>query len=195
MGVECTVKNVLFVPESRCNLFSVVKVDEAGMRVTYEKGRVVIHRGSGVVAMGSRSGKLYRLDFYTDKRSASDSLMTCGLIPKRLELWHRRFGHLNARSLEKLIFGGMVSGLELTSAKMDKSVVCEPCVAGKQTRKPFPERNEKRSSRVLELIHSDVCGPVTPVGVGGVNYFVTFIDDWSHFTMTFLMKNKSEVFE
>lgn len=46
---------------------------------------------------------------------------------------------------------------------------------------------------MLELIHSDVCGPVTPVGLLGSRFFVTFIDDWTHFTMVFLMASKSEV--
>lgn len=78
----------------------------------------------------------------------------------------------------------------------DKSVmVCEKCVISKQTRQPFSNFEGKRSRRVLELIHSDVCGPITPVGQNGERYFVTFIDDWSHFVMVFPMKNKDEVFE
>lgn len=155
-----------------------------------------IHRGSELVACGSRYGKLYRLDFYTDKRGASESLLSCGRISKNLELWHRRFGHLSTKSIEKLIREQMVVGLKVNGGNADKDfVVCEPCVTGKQTRKPFVVRNAKRSSRVLELIHSDVCGPVSPVGLGGVKYFVTFIDDWSHFTMAFLIETKDEVFE
>lgn len=51
--------------------------------------------------------------------------------------------------------------------------------------------------RVLELIHSDVCGPVMPVGLDGVEYFVMFVDDWSgfHFMMIFLIATKDEFFE
>lgn len=121
----------------------------------------------------------------------NESLLTCGRIPKSLELWHRRFGHLNARSLEKLIRDEMVTGLKVDGAVKTKDmVVCEPCVVGKQTRKPFAVRDGKRSSRVLELIHS-----VTPVGVLGVKYFVTFTDDWSHFAVVFLITSKDEVFE
>lgn len=37
--------------------------------------------------------------------------------------------------------------------------------------------------------------PVSSVGLYGEKYFVTFIDDWSHFTMTFLIDTKDEVFE
>lgn len=194
--VECTVKNVLYVPDLRCNLFSVMRVDEAGMRVIYEDGEVKIYSGTKLVATGARSGKLYRLDLFRSKCGANSSMLSCGRIPKNLELWHRRYGHLNARSLQKLLCGELVSGMKLPGSNQDKSViVCEPCVIGKQTRKPFAVREERRSSRVLELIHSDVCGPVSPVGVHGEKYFVTFVDDWSHFTMVFLIQSKDEVFE
>lgn len=194
--IDCSVDNVLYVPELRCNLFSVLRVDEAGMKVSYENGKVIIQRGSDIVASGSRYGRLYRLDLFSNKHEANEALLTCGRIPKNLELWHRRFGHLNAKSLSKMIQSDMVVGLDLKSNVSDKSVViCEPCVIGKQSRKPFTTREEKRSSRVLELIHSDVCGPISPIGLNGVKYFVTFTDDWSHFAMVFLVERKEDVFE
>lgn len=56
-------------------------------------------------------------------------------------------------------------------------------------------RDTERSPRVLELIPSDVCAPVTPVGLYGAKYFVTFIDDCSHFTMKFLFATKDELYE
>lgn len=194
--IDCSVENVLLVPELRCNLFSVLRVDEAGMKVSYENGKVIIQRGSDTVASGSRVGKLYRLNLFSNKRGADKALLTCGRIPKNLELWHRRFGHLNAKSLAKMIRSDMVVGMSVKNGEPDKSVViCESCVIGKQSRKPFVTREERRSSRVLELVHSDVCGPITPVGLNGMKYFVTFTDDWSHFAMVFLMESKDDVFE
>lgn len=128
--IECTVKNVLYVPELRCNLFSVMRVDDAGMKLIYEKGKVKILRESEIVATGSRVGRLYGLNFSTVKESAKESLLSCGRIPS-LELWHRRFGHLNARSLEKLIRGEMVTGLKVDGAVKDRDmIVCESCVVG-----------------------------------------------------------------
>lgn len=60
---ECFVNNVLYVPELRSNLFSVMKVEKIGMKVMYHDGKVWIRRGSELVACGSRCGKLYRLVF------------------------------------------------------------------------------------------------------------------------------------
>lgn len=74
-------------------------------------------------------------------------------------------------------------------------VACEPCIAGKQTRKSFSVGEGRRSSRVLERVHTDVCGPVSPVGLNGAKYFVTFVDDWSHFTMVYIMESKNQVLE
>lgn len=193
--IPCTVHNVLYVPSLRCNLFSVLKIESKGMKVVFSNGKVYVYNRSEVVATGVRHGKLYELDFYTVTDCKSDSMLVCGRIDKSLELWHRRFGHLNMKHLKHLINENIVDGLATSKVECDDSIVCEPCVIGKQTRKPFVMCEGKRSSRVLELIHSDVCGPVTPVGRNGERFFVTFIDDWTHFVMVFPMKSKHEVCE
>ena len=68
----------------------------------------------------------------------------------------------------------MVDGMDVSS-KENLSRHCEGCVMGKQHRTYFPEKSESSKSRVLELIHSDVCGPMNINSVGSSRYFVTFI--------------------
>ena len=51
-----------------------------------------------------------------------------------------------------------------------------------------------RSSRKLQLIHSDVCGPIDE-SIGGKRYFVSFIDDYSRCCAVYFMSSKAEVFE
>lgn len=191
--VPCTINDVLFVPSLRFNLFSVVKVESKGMRVVFSNGQVKICRGSETLVCGTRNGKLYELDMYTSEHCASEAMLSCGRISKNLLLWHRRLGHLNANQLGQLVNKRLVDGLETKCADRSE-IVCEPCVLGKQSRKPFPARDGKRSSRVLEVIHSDVCGPITPTGPNGERYFISFVDDWSHFAMVFPMKSKSEAY-
>jgi transposase InsO family protein len=70
---------------------------------------------------------------------------------------------------------------------------CETCVKGKSTKLPF-RGTRPRATRPLERIHSDVCGPIKPIAYNGVNYFLTFIDDYTHFVVVFGLKVKSEVF-
>ncbi|KRZ93244.1 Retrovirus-related Pol polyprotein from transposon TNT 1-94 [Trichinella sp. T8] len=87
--------------------------------------------------------------------------------------WHRRLGHLNERSL-----------LELTRHEK-----------GKQTQSPFPKSQTKRRCRPLELIHTDICGPVRQNSIGGSKYFVTFIDDHSRWCEIYFLKNRNEVLD
>ena len=62
------------------------------------------------------------------------------------------------------------------------------------TKWPFSEKGE-RAKELLELIHSDVCGPMTTPAREGFSYFITFIDDYSRYGYVYLMKYKSEAFE
>ena len=61
--------------------------------------------------------------------------------------------------------------------------------------KPFKSVGDIRSTRQLQLVHSDVCGPMQTRSIGGQNYFVTFIDDYSRCCAVYFLKQKSEVFE
>ena len=62
------------------------------------------------------------------------------------------------------------------------------------TKSPFNKVNE-RTNDLLALKHSDVCGPFGTTARGGFNYFVTFIDGFSHYGYVYLMRYKSETFE
>ncbi|GKD42559.1 retrotransposon protein, putative, ty1-copia subclass [Tanacetum coccineum] len=67
-------------------------------------------------------------------------------------------------------------------------------MSGKMARKPYSHQVE-RANDLLELIHTDVCGPFRIVSRQGANYFVTFIDDFSRYGYVYLLKHKHKVFE
>ena len=93
-----------------------------------------------------------------------------------LDLWHRRLGHLSYPSVKKLEKKNLVLNLKLENNDITKE--CEACLLGKQARLPTTHR-EQETTEVLQLIHSDVVGPVTPASIGGNKYFVIFVDDFS----------------
>ena len=64
---------------------------------------------------------------------------------------------------------------------------------GKNIRKPFPQ-SEHKSKEPLDLVHSDVCGPMSVHSFSGYSYYVTFIEDYSRKTWIYFLKAKSEVF-
>ena len=72
--------------------------------------------------------------------------------------------------------------------------VCESCLQGKMTKLPFT-RHGKRTTDLLALVHTDVCGPFDMPARGNYVYFITFTDDISRYEYVFLMKCKSEAFE
>ncbi|GLU15868.1 hypothetical protein SLE2022_323240 [Rubroshorea leprosula] len=73
--------------------------------------------------------------------------------------------------------------------------LCEGCLLGKQSRKSFPKQSQSRATRPLQLVHTDVCGPITPCSFGKNKYFLLFIDDYSRKTWVYFLKEKSEVFK
>lgn len=72
---------------------------------------------------------------------------------------------------------------------------CETCIKGKMTRLPFPECSGLRTNDLLEIVHSDVCGPMKEETIAGSRYFITFVDDFSKYCYIYFMKNKSEALE
>lgn len=107
------------------------------------------------------------------------------------ELWHRRFGHLNYRSLKLLARRKMVHGLP--ELKHDSQ--CEDCAISKQSRSSFPTGMSRRTSASLQLVHMDICGPMSTVSLGGNKYFLLIVDDYSRKCWVYFLKNKSEAFD
>ncbi len=68
------------------------------------------------------------------------------------------------------------------------------CIKGKQHPIEFPKEGASKAQDILELVHSDVCGPLRTTAFSGCTYFVTFIDDRFKYTKIYCFKSKAEVF-
>ena len=73
-------------------------------------------------------------------------------------------------------------------------IECVACALIKQHRNEFPNHEEKRQTELLELIHTDVCGPMQTRSLGGAWYFLIFVDVRSRFTWAYFIRRKSVVF-
>ena len=100
--------------------------------------------------------------------------------------------HVNFDCLKKMISKNTVRGIKVKN--MPNSIDCETCAKGKIAVKAFPQESQTRPSKLLELIHSDVCGPMNIKSCGGARYFVTFIDGYSRYIHVYFIKSKDEVF-
>lgn len=85
----------------------------------------------------------------------------------------------------------MVQGLPKVEEVHD---VCEGCALGKHHRKPFPKGVSWRAKEMLELVHTDVCGPMRTLSHPENKYFILFIDDFTRMTWVYFMRQRSEVF-
>lgn len=107
------------------------------------------------------------------------------------QLWHCRYGHLSWNGLKVLQQKQMVEGLPQFIASQR---VCEDCLVGRQHRDPFPKESLWRASKVLQLVHADICGPINPTSNSNKRYLITFIDDFSRKTWVYFLVEKSEAF-
>lgn len=105
--------------------------------------------------------------------------------------WHCRFGHLSHKGLRTLQFKEMVRGLPQLSTSI---VTCTDCMVGKQHKDPIPKKSSWRASQKLQLIHVDICGPISPSSNSKKRYSLCFIDDFSRKAWIYLLNEKSEAF-
>ena len=100
-------------------------------------------------------------------------------------LWHKRLGHISKERLQGLVKNGILPTLDLTDLG-----ICVDCIKGKQTK--HTRKGATRSTQLLEIIHTDICGPFDAPSFSGEKYFITFIDDFSHYTYIYLLHEKSQ---
>lgn len=178
------------MPKLACNLFSVRAAASKGNVVQFGHSRCWIRGKNGqLCGMGTLTNNMYELDCELAMEHAS----VASAQENDLNIWHQRLGHLNERQLKELVQKKLVTGAKIP--KMANLSFCEGCVEGKMDRKSFKPVGEIRSTRKLQLVHSDVCGPMQTESIGGRKYFVTFIDDYSRCCDIYFMRHKTEVLE
>ena len=72
--------------------------------------------------------------------------------------------------------------------------ICKGCALGKNTKISFPKSNS-RSKGTLDMIHPDICRPMTSPSLSGCLDYVLFIDDYSRKSWIYFLKVKSETFD
>ncbi|KAL8148078.1 hypothetical protein AgCh_005425 [Apium graveolens] len=162
--------------------------------VKFGDGSNVKIRGKGSIIFKCKNGekrtlkenRLYKLLAETVKREC--------MLTKSEEvsnLWHVRLGHVNQLSLALMYNRNMVTGLPKINQSKE---VCKGCLISKQTRMSFPNKVTYGSTKVLQLVHGDLCGPIEPITSGGNKYFFLLVDDFSRAIWVYMLKGKDEAF-
>ena len=220
---EAHIKDVLYVPDFSVNLLSVHKLTVAGYGCTLVGNTATVTLSDMTpycTAYRSDFDHLYRL-VAKGRPSTGEQLHSSQLGPNpgtgsvalvavsRSEgaralrdvspsrLWHDRLGHLNAQQMMQLRGVQLAEGAsELPSGITTDSLACESCIVGKARRAPMPHAATHRATRCLELVHSDICGPMRiPSIMDGNIYLISFIDDFSRFMTILAIRRKDQALE
>ena len=187
-AIRIGLEKILYVPDLQGNLLSVSTLTSKGLVVTFDSVGCRIEKDGIVWATAKKCGKLYVLDLAEETYIAyTENVHNINC----LHTWHRRLGHRDIVALGKLEKRTLADGISIKDCGIKE--VCECCLKGKQSRKPFPKESKRKTKGILELVHTDLCGPMPTKSHGGMRYIMTVIDDYSRYTTIYLLKEKSDV--
>lgn len=192
LGKQGSLEEVLYSPEVPYNLLSVNRMQKAGMEIIFNNEGVQIYNNKRCCIMsGITCNNLSKITLTINLQKALS--LKASRNSNLYNLWHARLGHVNKQKFNNL--KNMIDDYSVIDNIIPPTdELCEPCILGKQSRLPFAKsKPERPNNRPLFIVHSDVCGPITPTTVDDKNYFVNFIDDYTHYTVTYLLHSKSEV--
>ena len=115
------------------------------------------------IIIGEEEGGLYKIKGHSETTFVHESTNPS-------ELWHRRLAHINYKALphvNKAVMG-------LLDMKIKHEGICKGCAKGKNIKNPFP-KSETKTKGMLELIHSDVCVPMSCTSLSGCEYYITLL--------------------
>ncbi|KAJ9545106.1 hypothetical protein OSB04_024813 [Centaurea solstitialis] len=105
-------------------------------------------------------------------------------------LWHRRFSHQNFLDISKLASGGLVKGLPKLT--FDRDSLSPACQMGKMKRSSHKSKTECSCQSPLEMIHMDLCGPMSIQSINGKKYIIVMVDEYSRYTWLEFLRMKSK---
>ena len=179
--VEITLHNALFCPTYPQNIFSVQAATEKGARAIFDENDSKIVYKDGTIFELEKKGKL----FYMKTFSCDCTDNVC--YTQDLQGWHETMGHCNVDdiiSLEKVSRGMKV-------AERGERMTCEVCLQGKMIKQTSKEERE-RSKKCMEMVHTDLAGPISPPSREGHRYAISFTDDCTGVTFVYFMRTKDE---
>lgn len=195
---EIKMTNVMYVPSLKRNLVSVGSLADEGHVIVFTNriclvldnarnkqivAQGVRHKANGLYQLGVTSRKTNSLEASSVEiqKDEANNVVTA----EEIELWHKRCGHLHYKGLNHLAKKERVKGLPNLDSLKD---VCPECLAGKQHMAPFPKKSEHRAKVPLELVHSDLVGPLHVQSLSGSRYICVFTDDYSRKSWTYFLK-------
>ena len=183
-----TIMNVLHRPKIDTNLLSTTVIMDKGFDISMKDGQVKIFKDDNLILTTIWDGNMFRLNLDT---KLTNSVNKSSNDDNNLQLWHHWLRHLGINNIQ-LLSDGMALGILI---KKDSNIgICQHCLHGGQHWTPSNHQASK-TPKVLELIHTNICGPMNTTSVGNAKYFLLFIDDYSRITSVYFLKHRSKAFD
>lgn len=180
-----TLTNVLYAPDLHGNFISIKCLAKKGIKAVFVDDKCELFLNNKQIAVAYLINDLYILN--------QRKLFSINQPKKCVHDWHRILGHRNIEAIKLMSTKNLVNGLEIAVCNCNSS--CEICIEAKMTRKPFAKEKPKVSKNILDIVYSDLCGPLQTETPSGKRYFLTFIDEFSRYTKVYLLRTKDEVNE
>nr|GEY88267.1 hypothetical protein [Tanacetum cinerariifolium] len=166
--------DVYFVKELKFNLFSVSQLPDA----------------SQVLLRVPRENNMYNVNLKNIVPSGDLTYLFTKATIDKSNLWHRRLGHINFKTINKLVKGNLVRGLPSKAFENDNT--CVACKKGKQHRASCKTKPVSSVDQPLYRIHMDLFGPTFVKSLNKKSYCLVVTDDYSRFTWVFFLATKDE---
>ena len=163
VGIGNLIKNglprlddVLLVKGLTAILISISQLRDQGLEVNFTKPECQILDKKGEVLMRATRSKD---NFYLWVSQEEAHISTCLLSKEEeMKLWYQRLGHLHLKGMKKAISSEAIRGLP--NLKIVDNSICGECQIGKQTGMSHPKLEHYVTTKVLELLHMNLMGPV-----------------------------------
>ncbi|GJZ93240.1 putative ribonuclease H-like domain-containing protein [Tanacetum coccineum] len=189
--------DVYFCKELKYNLFSVSQICDKKNNVLFTDTECLVLSSdfklldeSQVLLRVPRKDNIYSVDL---KSVVPTGGLTCLIAKATIDesnTWHRRLGHINFKTMNKLVKGNLVKGLPSKIFENDHS--CVACQKGKQHKASYKTKLVNSISKPLHMLHMDLFGPTNVKSLMKKSYCLVVTDDFSRFSWVFFLATKDE---
>ncbi|GJT01342.1 putative ribonuclease H-like domain-containing protein [Tanacetum coccineum] len=190
-------ENVYFVRDLQFNLFSVLQMCDKKNSVLFNDTECIVLSPnfkltdeSHVLLKVPRKNNMYSVDLKNIVPKGGLTCLFAKATSDESKLWHRRLGHINFKTMNKLVKGNLVRGLP--SKLFENDQTCVACQKGKKHRASCKSKTVSSISQPLHMLHMDLFGPTFVKSLMKKMYCLVVTDDYSRFSWVFFLATKDE---
>lgn len=182
--------NALHTPDFAANLVSISQFDLANFTVIFGGGlaRFINPKGLEILTIKRKNG-MYVFEEAEPEQDVTAMPAKSHEKPTSIDQWHRRFCHFGICTIKDMSSKQLVDGLDITQGSKEATGMCEDCVYGKQTNRPYDEMVSPETE-MLEHVHMDLWGPARVTSTGGAKYALLMTDGAVSFRKSYFLSEK-----